>query len=231
MQGKVLLADFGISKDLIDEDTTASLGASGDVGTRMYCVPEALTYNARRGRAADIYSMGCIFLEISTLLLVPVGGLRKWLSHKERSGSRLYSASKAQTLQWIRHLWGFVYHHAISRDPHKKIYDSIIVSGLYSSLMAFLMLDPNPKTRITTRQLIHMLRTDRYSSREVNQKNFCESCRITPDSPNPNLLIHSVFRLDNDANFCINLNDPLEVESAPDWEAAKRLWLESHMWW
>jgi serine/threonine protein kinase len=98
MREEVLIADFGISKDLIDEETTASLGASGDVGTRMYCAPEVLADNARRGRAADIYAMGCIFLEISTVCLGKKGGLRQWSLHREGSGSRLYSRCCPQTL-------------------------------------------------------------------------------------------------------------------------------------
>ena len=84
MDGRVLITDFGISKDLIDQDTTASLNNSaGAIGTKMYCAPEVLLENGRRGRAADIYSMGCIFLEMSTVLLGPKGSLKKWSLHRE----------------------------------------------------------------------------------------------------------------------------------------------------
>jgi serine/threonine protein kinase len=108
MIGQVLIADFGISKDLIDQETTASLNSNGDVGTRMYCAPEVLSGNHRRGRAADIYSLGCVFLEISTVLLGPRRSLDKFSRHRELSGSRLYSTSGLQILQWFRYLWAIM---------------------------------------------------------------------------------------------------------------------------
>ena len=74
----MLLTGIGISKDLIDQETTALPNSNGDIGTRMYSFPEILSEGRRRGRAADIYSLGCVFLEISAVLLGPGGGLKKW---------------------------------------------------------------------------------------------------------------------------------------------------------
>ena len=53
MGGQVLLADFGISKDLIDQETTASI--IQDIGTLLYCAPEVLLDNQRRGQATDVF--------------------------------------------------------------------------------------------------------------------------------------------------------------------------------
>jgi len=38
--GEVLIADFGVSKDLIDEETTASMTGAQRVGSEMYWTPE-----------------------------------------------------------------------------------------------------------------------------------------------------------------------------------------------
>ena len=154
MKGQVLLANFGISKDLIDQETTASLNSNGDIGTRMYCAPEVLSEAHRRGRSADIYSFGCVFLEMSTVLLGPKGSLERWSRHRELSGSRIYSNCHAQILQWIRHLWGYYASHLRTCRSLGLAFDDFIVHGTAPADMGFLMLDPDPKTRITARQMV-----------------------------------------------------------------------------
>jgi serine/threonine protein kinase len=67
IRGRVLLADFGISKDFIDQQNKASSNSNNNISTRIYSAPEILSKGHRRGRAADIYSLGCIFQEISLL--------------------------------------------------------------------------------------------------------------------------------------------------------------------
>ena len=72
----------------------------------MYSAPEILSDGHRRGQATDIYSLGCVFLKTSTVLLEPEGGLEKWSYHRELSGSHLCSDCDPQILQWIQYLWG-----------------------------------------------------------------------------------------------------------------------------
>lgn len=231
MLGSVLIADFGISKDLIDEETTASLGSSGDVGTLMYCAPEVMAENHRRGRAADIYAMGCIFLEISTVLLVPKGGLRRWSLHREYGGSRRYSECGPQILQWIRYLWGLYASHLHFCRIIMEPFNDIIYYGTTPADAAFLMLDPNPKTRITARQMVGLIQLKGSDFQQSFKRRSCSSCRTLPDAPNPNLPIHSIYKPGNDLNYPLNAESALQTEAAPNWEAAKRLWLQSHMWW
>ncbi|KAH7117660.1 kinase-like domain-containing protein, partial [Dendryphion nanum] len=64
---RVLFTDFGISKTIPQDDTTGSDGTFGPM-TRKYIAPEALKESGRRGRAMDIYSLGCVFLEITAAL-------------------------------------------------------------------------------------------------------------------------------------------------------------------
>ncbi|KAF2814733.1 kinase-like protein [Mytilinidion resinicola] len=47
---KIFITDFGISKDLINDSTTGSIGFPSK-RTPMYCAPEANIEGARRGRA------------------------------------------------------------------------------------------------------------------------------------------------------------------------------------
>ncbi|PVH79939.1 kinase-like protein [Cadophora sp. DSE1049] len=60
----LFVTDFGLSKDTTDASTSVTNGI--ERGTYKYCAPEVARYEPR-GRAADIYSLGCVFLEINTV--------------------------------------------------------------------------------------------------------------------------------------------------------------------
>jgi len=62
---KVYLADFGISLDW--EDLTGSTTNTYTVRTIRYCSPEVINFEPRN-TSSDIWSLGCVFLEIYTVL-------------------------------------------------------------------------------------------------------------------------------------------------------------------
>jgi serine/threonine protein kinase len=108
--GEVLIADFGVSKDLIDEETTASMTGAQRVGSEMYWASEidapAESGPQRRGRAVDIYALGCIFLELATVLIAPPGSRARFTEFREIEGSTAYRMCPEKLVQWIWHLWG-----------------------------------------------------------------------------------------------------------------------------
>jgi serine/threonine protein kinase len=58
-------ADFGISKKFAADELSQTSGLIAL--TRKYCSPEV--YDGEpRGRAADVFSLGCVFLEIATVI-------------------------------------------------------------------------------------------------------------------------------------------------------------------
>ena len=61
----IFLADFGVAKTFNEFDSTTS--TSGNM-TRKYCSPETAHYGYR-GRKADIFSLGCVFLEMLNFLI------------------------------------------------------------------------------------------------------------------------------------------------------------------
>ena len=61
----VLLSDFGTSFDFSASDS-GSHGAA--FMTPRYCAPEVAN-KSRRGRKADVWSLGCVFLEMATVLM------------------------------------------------------------------------------------------------------------------------------------------------------------------
>ena len=60
---KVLLTDFGTSMDF---SNTRSTSAGSGLMTPKYCAPEVAAHGVR-GRSADIFSLGCVFVEMITI--------------------------------------------------------------------------------------------------------------------------------------------------------------------
>jgi len=104
IEGRVSIADFGIAKYLIDKETTVSLTGADRGGTPMYRAPEIESDTQKRGRAVDIFALGCIFLEMATFLIVPPGSSGRFLHFRETDGKRAFSKCLQKLLQWIWHL-------------------------------------------------------------------------------------------------------------------------------
>jgi serine/threonine protein kinase len=62
----VYLTDFGISRSFASQDHSQSDGPT--FRTLRYCAPEVYNYD-QHGRSADIFSLGCVFLEILTVYI------------------------------------------------------------------------------------------------------------------------------------------------------------------
>lgn len=61
----VYLADFGLSRSFASQDHSQTDGPTAK--TPKYCAPEVYEHDSR-GRSADIFSLGCVFTEIVTIL-------------------------------------------------------------------------------------------------------------------------------------------------------------------
>lgn len=64
-RGNVLLTDFGISRDWSGAGHSTSTGPTSK--TSRYCAPEVADY-APRNSSSDIWSLGCVFLEMWTVI-------------------------------------------------------------------------------------------------------------------------------------------------------------------
>jgi serine/threonine protein kinase len=224
----VYFTDFGISKIVPGELTTGTDDSFGPM-TRTYVAPEALRENARRGRAVDIFSLGCVFLEIGTVLIGPTGSRERFQRFREeRSGTTAYAENACTILQWIWHLW-WHWSVIVKRNPRPK--DRFARHGAALPDLAFLMLDPNPDHRITSRQLVALISTSLlYYFHSVNAIS-CDGCRISLGSEDDNIPLHSVYEDVDDLIYPATAEQALQAPVAPHWEAAKRKWLQYHMWW
>ena len=227
----VMLTDFGIAKDLIDEETTASLISVSVQGSPMYMAPE-IGAEGRRGRAVDIFSLGCVFLEISTCLIGGPGSRAQFAEHRNVNGSRAYARCPTQLLQWFWYLWGRYaeYNYYKTRVPDFPDDHIFVNQSVLPGELAFMMLDPNPKTRITSRQLIQRIHTPTNLWDDIKM-NACMGCNTGPLWNDINLPLHSTFKENRDLKFPRPPEIALTSQFYLDWEDAKRLFLASHMWW
>ncbi len=106
------ITDFGISRDNTDASTSVTNGI--ERGTYKYCAPEVARLEPR-GRAADIYALGCVFLEINTVYRGL--SLAEFDAFRTKEGDYSFQNSSAKLEEWMRRL------RDIPDDPSLGIFD------------------------------------------------------------------------------------------------------------
>jgi len=135
-------------------------------------------------------------------------------------------------VQWIWHLWGHWSDYGFAYGKKKIPYNDFIHHGPAVSDLAFLMLDPNPKMRITSRQLVTLLNVadmGLYYHASIKKK-ACSECSAGSFTDMENILLHSVYKDTDALKYPKRPEDALTRGFPPDWETAKTEWLEHHMW-
>jgi serine/threonine protein kinase len=219
--GHIMITDFGIAKDLIDEETTQSLISGGTQGSPMYMAPE-ITLGGRRGRAVDIFSLGCIFLEISTCLIAGPGSHAKFAEHRNVNGSRAFSRCPTRILQWFWYLSGCYAEYNVFRNRLPDYPPDILFvhCTMLPGELAFMMLDPDPNTRITSRQLTQKIHSAVHLWNDVKMK-ACVECSSGPTWYSIHLPSHSSFKENEDLHFPQPPDIALTSLLNLDWEGAK----------
>jgi len=147
------VTDFGTATDFSILTTSAT--ENGERGTPKYFAPEVAVY-APSGRAADIFSMGCIFLEIITLC---VGYTLQETVLLRSQNDKSFQANLETIHAWFshshitsrtcedEHMMGLV-RSMIQSDPNDRpsaenvVEDIALISGLASSLGTFSFCNP-----------------------------------------------------------------------------------------
>ncbi|KAF2105344.1 kinase-like domain-containing protein [Lophiotrema nucula] len=94
---RIYLADFGLSRSFADQDHSQTDGPIAR--TPKYCAPEVYEYESR-GRSADIFSLGCVFLEILTVLCA--SSVQEFADFRsEGSGDESFRANLKKTREWV----------------------------------------------------------------------------------------------------------------------------------
>lgn len=108
--GSVLFADFGSSSLFVSELTSSTEGTVGGGNTRLYSPPEVMS-EGRRGRSADVFSLGCVFSEIATVMAgKTIADFHKFRTtrYQDETGdwveTRMYQKSLDKVDEWFRGL-------------------------------------------------------------------------------------------------------------------------------
>jgi serine/threonine protein kinase len=96
--GHVRFADFGISRTINAEDNENKTYSLPGPYTALYCAPEVAAWD-RRGRKADVFSLGCVFVEMTTIgLRLSLENFSRW---RETDGTRAYHRTLERTLRCL----------------------------------------------------------------------------------------------------------------------------------
>ncbi|KAI1207426.1 kinase-like protein [Annulohypoxylon truncatum] len=217
---RVYLADFGISYNFRNDNTSKTDGPIGAI-TERYIAPE--TYDEQpRGRASDVWALGCTVLEICTVASGEnsIGDLNNHLKQARYGRKTPFCRSAYFVFDWIFLLLSCPGQDDLCTRPIQKMLQ-----------LAFLMLDPNPKTRISARQLVDLLNPLGSNPFDSVGRLACDECKRTTLVPSHDATPHSVFKEEHNGGTYIPLKDGLSSEKENLWEEVKRRWLKSHIPW
>ena len=97
----IYLSDFSLAKDFADQDTSVAVGEEAK-GTMKYRAPETKN-NAAGGRKADVFSLGCVYSEMLTIVCrKPLKEFCEWRKAKHKTD--LYRDSLPAVKEWLREL-------------------------------------------------------------------------------------------------------------------------------
>ncbi|KAI9774896.1 MAG: hypothetical protein M1840_000112 [Geoglossum simile] len=95
-----LFTDFGIARDFSESSQSTTTGPTQR--THMYCAPEVANGD-ERGRSSDVFSLGCVFLEIFTVLS-GAGTFEDCCTHRKTADDTSYHANLEKVEIWIDRL-------------------------------------------------------------------------------------------------------------------------------
>jgi hypothetical protein len=147
--GQMIYTDFGIAYDATLENTTTTTTGKPEAFTRRYCAPEVANWE-QRNRKSDIFSLGCVFIEIIAVL-EPDIDLQISTSHP----------------YWVM----------VDHIQKTLIQSSTSDSGRDQLFRAcHSMLQPRSSDRIGAEELLHRLLSIRSSHVDPVYELFCDDC-------------------------------------------------------
>ncbi|KAH0536570.1 hypothetical protein FGG08_006578, partial [Glutinoglossum americanum] len=94
----VYFTDFGLAKDF-DSEMTSSTEGYVFGKTPMYSPPEIIS-EGKRSRSADIFSLGCVFTEMATLL--DRRSIAEFIEHRVKGNTYAYYKTLDNVAEWLR---------------------------------------------------------------------------------------------------------------------------------
>lgn len=153
---QIYLADFGIAKDFSDRSASATVNDNVR-GTPVYRAPEVRPRQAR-GRAADIFSLGCVFSEMFTVCCGrSLEQYQEFRRARDKENQLAFRENLSKVSSWLHDL-------AVTQDENED-------SGGVILLLIRQMMREDPDRRPTAAKAIQTLKnTDKPSDL------FCPNC-------------------------------------------------------
>ncbi|OMP84412.1 putative serine/threonine-protein kinase receptor [Diplodia seriata] len=152
----ILYSDFGVSRFVAPEVTdTQTEGPPGRL-TYKYAAPEVIAHDLR-GRKADVFSLGCIFAEMTTFL--SEGKRAHFETFRGPPGQRAFHESLDETLKWLFLL-----------QPRAAGYHRYCCAAMI----------PDPDKRISSRDLEKWIICDRDNRAGWKRNRACECLGTEP---------------------------------------------------
>jgi len=158
----ILFTDFGIAVDFGDK--TESSKGTNLPRTERYCAPEVAN-GGHRDTRSDFWSLGCVFLEIMTVLK----GRSLDRLGEHNGNDHIYYVSTPQMMSWLKQL----------EDTQDAI--ASLVIPLISS-----MVSKKAKTRPRSQEGFNTLFGNTIKELELRTQLFCQSCI---DDPQPDVKV------------------------------------------
>jgi serine/threonine protein kinase len=219
----IFLTDFGLALDMKDEASSGTASTDG-LGNRLYRAPEVAKDSTRRGRSAGIFSLGCILLEVATVLGCETGSRTRFKEHRKNpiNNTTCYSDCPEAILQWILFIWSTT---NISGEDARNDHGE---SASVLAQLAFLLLDPDPSGRLSSTDLVSLLQLPSHSYQATIQSKACKDCKTLKglDDVESFALAPSFNQEAINSALKIPAADVLSAELG-DWSATKKIWLNS----
>lgn len=155
----VYLTDFGISLDW--ENLSRSTTTEDAAKTMLYCAPEVARWE-KRNTSSDIWSLGCVFVEMLTLIKGRTVEEQRQFFKQRTDSSRFYE-NMSGSEEWIRQLQQF---------------DSSQASDSFIANCILLMLKENSDERLPTAEL-HKKISNYQDSENGKENPLCGECCVS----------------------------------------------------
>lgn len=131
----IWLTDFGSAKDFTNDLTSSS--ESRERGTLRYCAPEVAQF-AQSGRSADIFSLGCTFLEF-LIAAMPDTSMAE-LEELRPAKNHSYEANLDRTDDWLELL----------KNAEEVVIEEVYLCALLKTMKTMLDADRSKRPTATT---------------------------------------------------------------------------------
>jgi hypothetical protein len=147
---RVYLADFGLSRSFTSQGHSQTDGPTSR--TPRYCAPEVFQYELR-GRSADVFSLGCVFLDIMTV--IRGRDPQDFADFRRGEGTDdSFHANLPMVLQWLKTVCFKAPPSGSSSEREVAPDRDALLFSSFQRDMVCRMVDPNPAARPTAEELL-----------------------------------------------------------------------------